>query len=334
MKTKINWLSIVQGWAMLWVVIGHSYLGNFEDGPSWENALMHFAYSFHMPLLMVISGYLFYVTRLNCRRDDGEYRWTYKSVIIDKTIRLLVPYLFFTIIAFIIKLAIPEEVSRSAVLSVGQIARAFIFPNDNPLRELWFIFTLFLMFLLTPVWRYSLNKRVLRFVVLFALIILHYWHPETEFLCIGRVCAYSVYFYIGLLCSQLSLPDKVFKPWKWLLLVGGAGLFVAGRLIDTNMITALGGIAGSLALAMIFDQFIPRLFFSFRTYTYQIYLMGIFAQLFVKLMYRHFSLPYIPVFIVCIVFGLYIPVLVSKCLERINWPPLLYCVGLKSKTSH
>jgi fucose 4-O-acetylase-like acetyltransferase len=63
-KQKINWLAILQGWAMLWVVVGHSFLGTAGSGPRWENALFKFAYSFHMPLFMLISGWLFYYTRL------------------------------------------------------------------------------------------------------------------------------------------------------------------------------------------------------------------------------------------------------------------------------
>ena len=61
---RINWLLILQGWAMLWVVIGHSTVGTPGEGPGWENTLYHFAYSFHMPLFMLVSGWLFYMTRL------------------------------------------------------------------------------------------------------------------------------------------------------------------------------------------------------------------------------------------------------------------------------
>ena len=63
-KKKINWLLILQGWAMLWVVIGHAFLGKPGEGPEWENALFHCAYSLHMPLFMLVSGWLFYLTRL------------------------------------------------------------------------------------------------------------------------------------------------------------------------------------------------------------------------------------------------------------------------------
>ena len=66
-KKKINWLLILQAWAMLWVVIGHAFIGDIKNQvnwPFWERSLMDFAYSFHMPLFMLISGWLFYYTRL------------------------------------------------------------------------------------------------------------------------------------------------------------------------------------------------------------------------------------------------------------------------------
>ena len=63
-KKKINWLLILQAWAMLWVVIGHAFLGKHNEGPEWETMLGNIAYSFHMSLFMLVSGWLFYLTRL------------------------------------------------------------------------------------------------------------------------------------------------------------------------------------------------------------------------------------------------------------------------------
>ena len=59
--------------------------------------------------------------------------------------------------------------------------------------------------------------------------------------------------------------------------------------------------------------------------------MGIFAQMFVKIVYRHISIPYVLAYMICIAAGLYVPVLVSKVIEKINWKPLSLCVGLKTK---
>ena len=49
---------------MLLVVIGHSSLVPFDDSPVWDKLLLQFAYSFHMPLFILISGYLYYQTRI------------------------------------------------------------------------------------------------------------------------------------------------------------------------------------------------------------------------------------------------------------------------------
>ena len=63
-KKKISWLLILQGWAMLWVVIGHSPLIMDDSMPTFAKILYEIAYSFHMPLFILVSGYLFYMTRL------------------------------------------------------------------------------------------------------------------------------------------------------------------------------------------------------------------------------------------------------------------------------
>lgn len=42
-RKKINWLLILQGWTMLWVVLGHSPLGEAGEGPVWENVIYNAA---------------------------------------------------------------------------------------------------------------------------------------------------------------------------------------------------------------------------------------------------------------------------------------------------
>ena len=197
-KKKINWLSILQAWAMLWVVIGHSFLAKPGEGPLWENALFHFAYSFHMPLFMLVSGWLFYLTRLAVSGSGGGRFWSYPAIVKDKSIRLLLPGLVFSLVALALKVAFHSEMSRQAGLSFSDIAHSYLYPNDNPMRELWFIVTLFLLFVLTPVWRWTLKQEWTMWITLVILVPLHFWHPETEFLCIGQVFNFAVYFYMGL----------------------------------------------------------------------------------------------------------------------------------------
>lgn len=330
-RNRINWLLILQGWAMLWVVIGHSFVGIAGEGPEWENAIFHFAYSFHMPLFMLVSGWLFYLTRLKINDLNwGGYNWSYGKIVKDKSLRLLLPGLVFSVLAFAVKIAFPGEMARQAGVSLREIVYGFLYPYDNPFRELWFIAALFWLFMLTPLWNLVLQRQWTMWGMVIALILLHFYHPETKFLAINRVGLHAIWFYLGILISKEDLVEKWFAKKPWLTFIAGVVIYVIGKNTD-SFVTTTGGIVFSFALAILADKYIPKLFFSFRDYTYQIFLMGIFAQMFVKIMYRHVSMPYVVAYFLCIVLGLYVPVLVSKLIGKINWKPLLLCVGLKPK---
>ena len=85
-KNKIIWLSILQGWSMLLVVIGHISLSNEFQDPQYpiSSFIEKVIYSFHMPLFMFISGMLLYHTKISKEQK-------YRSVIVDKIKRLGVP---------------------------------------------------------------------------------------------------------------------------------------------------------------------------------------------------------------------------------------------------
>lgn len=327
-KKKINWLLILQGWAILWVVIGHAFLGEAGKGPEWENALFHFAYSFHMPLFMLVSGWLFYLTRLKANNLKMRQQSSYNQIVKDKALRLLLPGFVFSLVALAVKVAIPGEVSRQVGLSFREILHSYLYPYDNPLRELWFIATLFLFFVLTPLWKLVLSKRWVMWLMVAVLTAFHFWHPNTEFLCIGRVFRYAIWFYLGLVICKEEIAEDLFDWKPWVTLLVGVAVYVAGK-YSLSFITTFGGIILSFAIALIADKYIPKLFFSFRNYTYQIFLWGIFAQMAVKIAYRHIEMPYLVAYIICILVGLYVPVLVAKIVEKINWKPLSLCYGLK-----
>lgn len=321
---------------MLWVVLGHSFIGNYKEGPEWETSLCEIAYSFHMPLFMLVSGWLFYLTRLKLYalipyRRGGQISvnsWTYWRIIKDKSLRLLLPGLVFSLVALALKVAFPGEMTRQVGLSINDVVHSYLYPYDNPMRELWFIATLFAFFLLTPLWKWLVSNKRLEWGGIFALLVLHFIYPETTLLCIDRICGFAIWFYLGLVISKENLVDEYIAKKPWITIIIGFILYVIGQYADP-FITTVGGIVFSFGLALLLDRYIPKTFFTFRNYTYQIFLMGIFAQMFVKIMYKHISMPYVVAYIICILMGLYVPVLVSKLIEKINWKPLLLCVGLK-----
>lgn len=324
---KINWLLILQGWTMLWVVLGHSPLGEAGEGPVWENVIYNAAYSFHMSLFMLISGYLFRLTRLSTA--EGRPSMSYVAMLRDKALRLLLPMAVFTLAAFAVKLAFPGEMSRGVSLSFKEILNAFIYPYNGPLREMWFIYTLFWFFCLAPVWRASLRRGWMTVTTAAVLLLCHYFHPDVEFLSLKRVFDYGFWFYAGVVLADRDVIERYLSKVRYPLLAVGAALYWLGTYTD-RMVTTLGAIVFSIALALVLDRLLPKLFSSFRNYTYQIFLMGIFAQMAVKILFRHFDIPYLAGYLLCAAVGLYVPVLISVILRKINCRPLLLCIGLKS----
>lgn len=349
MKKKINWLLILQAWSMLLVIIGHAPLQPYRyvgwvNNPQYVAVLYELAQPFRMALFMMISGYLFYLTRLS--KDN----WSYGKILKDKFIRLGIPFLTFTFLAMVVKTLFSSYMERPADTNMQYFFSALIYPQKGPLGEMWFIMAIMWCFCLTPLWKFVLKNRTYIFAILFLFVILYFvpfkldvFRKGYDVLCIGEVCHRIIWFYLGLLICKYDLFNK-FKPHFFYIMLVGVFVYVISYLfnfsftkemghfvvdIDLSFTMAIGGIMFSVGLAFLLDTYLPKAFSTFRNYTYQIFLLGMFAQVVVKLIYRHSHLPYLPMFILCIAIGLYAPVIISTAFKKINFTPLLYCIGLK-----
>lgn len=145
-KKKIEWLAVLQGFSMLLVVIGHVSLTNHPNDPNTPFAtfIERTIYTFHMPLFIFISGWLFYYT---CICKDKAY----KDMIVSKTKRLIVPFFVFTFVTMMLKMAFPQLMHR--VVDMEEIINTFVFFRSNPLGEMWFVIVLFELMLLYPIYK-------------------------------------------------------------------------------------------------------------------------------------------------------------------------------------
>lgn len=323
---RIKWISILQGWAILWVVIGHAPLLSADTAqPLYAEILCKIAYSFHMPLFVFVSGYLFRMTRI-------ERPIPYGRMIADKLRRLGIPFVVFTIIAMAVKSVFSENMARAATFSVGEFANAVIFPADGPLSELWFVATLLWYFALRPLWEILDSKPVATIIVL---AILFYMPEFTEknLLCYQQVIHYAIFFYLG----TIARGKKIFgtPSLRYIAAICTVAIaypiFIGGGISAAlDIIIPVLGIYISILMAKVADKYIPHILSSFRDYSYQIYLMAIFVQIAIKILYRHGFIPYYWLgFALCILLGVYLPVTVSIVVEKTNWKYLKLCIGLK-----
>ena len=238
-KQKINWLLILQGWAMLWVVIGHSGpSASFDDYPNYAMALWQFAYSFHMPLFIMVSGFLFFLTRID------NSKWTYGAMLKEKLVRFGIPFVVFTLLALVMKSVFAGSVDRATTLSVGEFINAILYPYNGPMREFWFLATIMWLFILYPLWKITLKNRWLTVTLLVLLVVLNIWHPGTEFLAIRSLCENAIYFFLGIVCATLykNSPDYINnKAFAFVLFVVGVPVYLVGRYWGFPLLAPLGG---------------------------------------------------------------------------------------------
>lgn len=333
-KKKLLWLLMLQGWTMLWVVIGHSPL--FPDGGvpadcSSLDRLSHgiaellytFAYSFHMPLFIMISGYLFFRTRI-CRPQ-----WNWSATIREKLIRLGIPYLCFITLALIVKICVPGGVERTVELSPGGILTGYIYPYDGPLREMWFVAVILLYFSLFPLYRLILRSQWLVAATLAIGLCGFYWpYRITGFLAMSHAVHNFIFFFVGLLIASRNLEKQITSP---VCILTSGVIFILSLIYGIQFGTKLFGSLAFWGLAIMAERRLTDgLFGSFRNYTYQIFLIGIFVQILVKILFRKFDIDgtYPLFYLASVLLGLYVPVAIARIIERTDSKLLKRICGL------
>lgn len=270
--------------------LGHAPLVDVTatQTPSYVALLYRIAYSFHMPLFIFVSGYLFYMTRIS-------KQWGYRKMLSDKAIRLGVPFLFFTLVAMVIKFYFAADMARPTQISLGTFVNAVLFPYDGPMREFWFIAVLFWLFAAMPIWRKLLESKRLTIIGLIITLLLAVWNPPfmNGLLCISSVLRFSIYFFLGAVCYRCGIIERLKEkliPVSVVSIVGFTVLFLIR--MPAVILLPLCGITLSTCLAIALEHFVPWIFRTFREYTYQIYLMSIFCQIACKMLYNRNLLSY------------------------------------------
>ena len=264
-RQKITWLQILQGWSMLLVVIGHVTLtGIFENPQTPVSATIErVIYSFHMPLFMFISGFLFYFTKIS--RDLA-----YKEVVFDKLKSY--PLLKYMITGHF----------KITVLIIGSVILNLFFP------------------------------------------------PDIFLLCLSNVAYMFLFFCLGILFCKFDIQRFLSHSGSLLL---SLLLFIALNLIPDCPILLLNltGIIFSVSSCLNLTPIVSGLFSSFRDYTFQIFLLGIFPQIAIRILYSKIpqnELSYWSLYIISILLGIYLPVFIAKIVEKIPNKLIRRCFGL------
>lgn len=328
---KVLWLSIIQGWAILLVVIGH--VNAFDYGPGAGTMypasewIHRFCYAFHMPLFMFVSGGLLYLTRIS--RD-----WSVSALYRDKLRRLLLPYVIFTVIGFLIKIPFGSVTKSGLDISAAGFVSALFDPASGPLKELWFLGTLMWLMLMYPLYR-ALLHTVWGEMLLLAMTLLPFVldiHPDfSGWFNLSGVIDFAYYFAGGILFFKYNCV-RWFENRLWasiaVTLIFATCFLLQGM---PPVITATAGILATFGWASRLERF-PGLFASFRDHSFQIYLVGIFPQMLVELLvWKHFHQEWmqLPFYLVSCALALTTGVMVSRMMGKAEPRWIRWCFGLK-----
>lgn len=174
-KERDQTLDCIKGIAILLVVLGHSIqFGNgasfFESRAFYSDPVFKFIYSFHMPLFMLVSGYLFART---------IERHSTKAIVSSRMTKLLIPIFTWTAFTFVVHFILHRE------LDFNQFITQFF-------TKLWFLWAIF--------WCSSIVLTVHRLgkdskVVYLILFLITFFLPDSH-----DICSYSFmypFFVVG-----------------------------------------------------------------------------------------------------------------------------------------
>lgn len=142
-RKRYYFIDVAKAIAIVLVVIGHWHPDN---SPQWYEGVWKVIYSFHMPLFLMASGFLYMATF----RPEQSYGQFLKK----KVIRLLVPYITVSVLVISLKLLTQSAASASAVenpVTPMSYLRMFCYPEAG--YFLWFIWTLITAFIIMPAFR-------------------------------------------------------------------------------------------------------------------------------------------------------------------------------------
>lgn len=214
-QRRLPEIEIAKGFAILLVVLGHMEPGDVPSSQTWYLQLHYIIYSFHMPLFMYLSGFVYFLTGQHAKYS------MYGKLVSSRAYRLLLPFLIFGALTLLGKYGahIVGHVPRLHQEVKDDLEAMLLHTNQSPVRSIWYVFVLFLFSIVTPlIWRASPRLHVL---LTLAVIMLFIRVPDVMYL--DRAFFYFYFFVMGgIVALNFSCMGRLLDRYRrlWLTLFG------------------------------------------------------------------------------------------------------------------
>ncbi len=221
---RIIALDIAKAICIILVVMGH-YVP--DNSPAWYVLVHDVIYTFHMPLFMFVSGYVYIATKK---------RITYGDFLLKKVRRLMVPYLTTSVMVIVIKLLTQGSMSVDNPVTIFSFVEMFYMPVAG--YFLWFIWALWWMFVLVPLFR-GKQKHVELFVLGIVLHFIPFGLPRV--FCLEQFSGMLMYFMFGVFVFENDSLHRFLKEFSWIKVACAVAVFILGEFLYFTNGVGTGG---------------------------------------------------------------------------------------------
>lgn len=323
LKTKNNIIEQVYFLGIFLVILGHSHPIGTEY-PQWINT---FIYRFHMPLFFLISGVLiFYSTRL---KKEGMKRW-----FLENCIKILIPYVVWSLIGFLPKYALQSYMTDKVDLSILYIVKSLWFPRDGVWGHFWFMPVLLILelaggciYFLINRYRYKTKTTALCLLTGFLCIslFLHINPIRIKFLALYDVSKQMIFFALGMLAGYImenyEWQDFGRKIRKYKNVLEGISIIAAATMIISTQNSVIKELLITVLLIIAFTvlaSYLPlKIVKIFSPYRFSLYLLGWpFQAVMEVVVNKTFHMPWIVVYACMFFIGAAAPVIIVKLYKK------------------
>lgn len=197
-RKNLTFITVIYGIAVILVVFGHSHPLHIAY-PAFMAQITKFIYIFHMPLFFLVSGILIVYTA------EGR---NIKQWWIKKVIKLGVPYIVLSALAWFPKTLLSEYMNDNMEFTIKNIVRILFIPRENIWGHFWFIpVYLILSLLCAGIWKCT-EKGNLKIVFWVVSFFLNIFPVKIAWFGIEDVTKNLFYMVIGLYISKSTTKDQ------------------------------------------------------------------------------------------------------------------------------
>lgn len=193
---------IAKGIGIILVVIGH-YIP--AGAPGWYVEFIEFFYHFHMPLFFLIAGFFY---------ERSTWQESYRAFVWGKFQRLMFPYFILSWAIIGTKIGLSNYLQVDHPVTLDALYRIFYLPEAG--LFLWFVYVLFLVFCIAPI--FKPGKRLILFSIMS--LGLAFWYSAPDYCCLGLFCRNLIFFVAGMWVARESWLERLMYrlPWLWVAL--------------------------------------------------------------------------------------------------------------------